>query len=92
MLYISGNHKCPQDWNYSSKGIDGGACYIVKRNDLTWEDARDDCLSNNADLVSIANKEEQGYIEELLRSNDDKRMWLGLNDKETEGTWTWTDK
>ena len=64
----------------------------MKRNDLTWEEAKDDCLSNNADLVSIANKEEQDYIEELLRSNDGKRMWLGFNDKEMEGTWTWTGK
>ena len=81
---------CPEGWKYSSNNIEGGACYKVKRNYFNWYGARDDCLSNEADLVSITTKTEQDFVtNDLLQGN---YMWLGMTDKGSEGEWAWSDK
>ena len=81
---------CRENWKYFEETIDGPACYLVKRNYFNWYGARDDCLQNFADLVSITTLPEQEFItDELLQGN---YMWLGISDENTEGTWTWSDK
>ena len=55
---------------------------------VTWDEARQTCLSNNADLVSIHSKEERKYFWNLAGRNT---FWTGGNDINTEGSWTWSD-
>ena len=76
-------------WSYFKKDIEGGACYIMKSSQLDWFSARNNCLSMNADLVSITTKEEQDYITKDLARG--KYTWLGLTDKDSEGSWIWSD-
>ncbi|XP_066922926.1 bone morphogenetic protein 1-like [Clytia hemisphaerica] len=80
---------CPEGWVYFAENLEGGACYIVKRNYFNWYAARDDCLGNSADLVSVTTKTEQDFItRDLLQGN---YMWLGMTDGDLEGRWAWSD-
>uniref|UniRef100_A0A3P8NHU0 C-type lectin domain-containing protein n=1 Tax=Astatotilapia calliptera TaxID=8154 RepID=A0A3P8NHU0_ASTCA len=50
-------------------------------------DSRDDCLQRGAVLAIISNTEEQEFIR-----LQQKVMWIGLTDRETEGVWKWVDE
>ena len=54
----------------------------------TWEQTQGICSSNNADLASVTSSEENRFINQLA---GDKESWIGGNDRETEGTFTWSD-
>ena len=81
---------CPIGWKLFPNTLDGPACYIVKNNYFSWYGARDDCLANSADLVSITSRAEQEFVtRELLMG---AYRWLGFTDKDDEGRWAWSDK
>uniref|UniRef100_A0A3B4U2G1 C-type lectin domain-containing protein n=1 Tax=Seriola dumerili TaxID=41447 RepID=A0A3B4U2G1_SERDU len=63
-------------WVYFSDRV-----YYISSTKKTWQDSRNDCLQKGADLMIINSKEEQ------LKDN----VWIGLTDRETEGTWKWVD-
>lgn len=55
---------------------------------FNWENAQKTCESHDAHLVEINTEQEQV----LLRAEVKKRLqpyWIGLTDKEKEGTWIW---
>ncbi|XP_066502466.1 lymphocyte antigen 75, partial [Hoplias malabaricus] len=54
----------------------------------SWEGARDDCLSRNADLVSIHTTLEEEFIAEYTKG---KTQWIGLSKNPLEGDYTWSD-
>ncbi|XP_039664612.1 CD209 antigen-like protein C isoform X2 [Perca fluviatilis] len=68
-------------WEYFS-----GSFYYISSVKKTWNESRDDCLQKGADLVIINSKEEQNFTIKF-----EKRLWIGLTDSETEGTWKWVD-
>ena len=55
---------------------------------LPWLRAQVECSNNNADLASVTSSEENRFINQLA---GDKESWIGGNDRETEGTFTWSD-
>ena len=55
---------------------------------IPWRRAGEECSSNNADLASVTSSEENRFINQLA---GDKESWIGGNDRETEGTFTWSD-
>uniref|UniRef100_A0A667XUD4 C-type lectin domain-containing protein n=1 Tax=Myripristis murdjan TaxID=586833 RepID=A0A667XUD4_9TELE len=57
--------------------------YYFSATQKSWEDSRQDCLAKGADLVIINSEEEQ--VKEKLVS------WIGLSDRDEEGTWRWVD-
>ena len=92
--------KCPSGWTHH-----GGSCYkgftkkvspdsqpdtwsSTARVQMTWEKARQRCLRADADLASIHSSEEQKKAWGLANG---KNTWIGGNDLETEGTFTWSD-
>jgi len=51
---------CPAGWSsYSSN------CYWVSSQAVDWSAARADCVSKNADLVSISDSNEQQFVRSI---------------------------
>ncbi|XP_078030297.1 C-type lectin domain family 4 member E-like [Epinephelus lanceolatus] len=73
---------CPAEWRMFSC-----VCYFLSTRSDSWEKGRQDCRDRGADLVVINTLEEQEFITQIIRSN----TWIGLNDRDKEGTWMWTD-
>ena len=63
--------------------INNNSVYEVYKDEVTWERANEICNQKGGHLVIINNKSEDEYIKTLV----DQSIWLGINDKEKEGTW-----
>ncbi|KAK2840196.1 hypothetical protein Q5P01_013936 [Channa striata] len=73
---------CPTGWRKFSC-----SCYFLSSVSGSWERGRDDCRAKGADLVVIDSDEEQTFVSGLTQQS----AWIGLNDREREGTWKWID-
>uniref|UniRef100_A0A3Q4HVJ3 C-type lectin domain-containing protein n=1 Tax=Neolamprologus brichardi TaxID=32507 RepID=A0A3Q4HVJ3_NEOBR len=73
---------CPTGWEMFS-----GVCYFLSGTSANWDEARRDCRDKGADLVLIESSKEQTFLSAITNEN----TWIGLNDKEQEGTWKWVD-
>ncbi|XP_072182299.1 perlucin-like protein [Diadema setosum] len=73
------------------------SCYLYRPHDRQpWEGARDRCHELGGYLVAMETPDELSSIrEELLISHygieDFKFMWTGLNDRMSEGVYTWVE-
>ncbi|XP_047455950.1 CD209 antigen-like protein E [Mugil cephalus] len=76
------NKVCPASWKMFS-----GSCYFLSQEKRYWVEGRQDCKSKGADLVVIDSSEEQIFISNITKTY----TWIGLNDREEEGTWKWVD-
>ena len=63
-------------------------CYKYFSTSVSWSKARQQCLKDGGDLVSIANQEEYTYVQNLYSSGT---IWLGFNDLVREGHFVWSD-
>ncbi|NP_001134518.1 CD209 antigen-like protein D [Salmo salar] len=75
---------CAEGWSLS-----GSSCYFLSTERKIWEESRQDCLERGADLVVVNSRNEQKFLTELNRNING--VWIGLTDRETEGTWKWVD-
>ncbi|KAM7364758.1 hypothetical protein PAMP_003457 [Pampus punctatissimus] len=73
---------CPTGWRMFSC-----TCYFISNTTDSWEKGRQDCRDRGGDLVVIDSPEEQEFLNKIAKQN----TWIGLSDKEKEGTWKWTD-
>ncbi|XP_067373478.1 CD209 antigen-like protein C [Channa argus] len=73
---------CPTGWRKFSC-----SCYLLSSLSGSWERGRADCRAKGADLVVIESDEVQTFVSGLTQ----QPAWIGLNDKEVEGTWKWID-
>ena len=56
-----------------------------------WNSAEQMCLKNGGHLASITNQDIHNYILNKIQSANKMSVWVGGTDKETEGTWKWSD-
>ena len=58
---------------------------------MTWYEAKALCENMNSHLVEIFSEAQQTIIKELAKSKDNNNLgwWIGLTDKEVEGTFKW---
>ena len=56
---------------------------------LNWTSARAKCRELAGDLVSIANADEDNALSKLVP--EETWFWMGYNDREKEGNFTWSD-
>ncbi|XP_074513899.1 uncharacterized protein LOC141781865 isoform X2 [Sebastes fasciatus] len=73
---------CPAGWTMFSS-----ACYLLSGGTGSWDRGREDCRNRGAHLVTIGSVKEQTFLFGFTK----KRTWIGLNDKDVEGTWKWID-
>ncbi|XP_041857538.1 C-type lectin domain family 10 member A-like isoform X2 [Melanotaenia boesemani] len=73
---------CPAGWKMFSC-----SCYLFSTTSGSWDQGREGCRGRGADLVVIDNDEEQEFLTKFAKG----KCWIGLSDKETEGTWKWVD-
>ncbi|KAM8785461.1 C-type lectin domain family 4 member F isoform 2-T2 [Rhynchonycteris naso] len=72
-----------QDWKIYGRNL-----YYFSREKKFWQDAEQSCVSQGAHLASVTSAEEQAYLVEFTRNT---YYWIGLNDRNKEGHWQWTD-
>ena len=55
---------------------------------VSWNEARDHCIQLGGDLASMHNQEENDKVQALIQG---LHVYIGMNDRETEGDWKWSD-
>ncbi|CAK6967625.1 CD209 antigen-like protein E [Scomber scombrus] len=73
---------CPAGWTMFSC-----TCYLISTKSDSWEKGRQDCRARGGDLVVIDSREEQDFLTNIAK----RPSWIGLTDREKEGTWKWID-
>uniref|UniRef100_A0A672NSM9 C-type lectin domain-containing protein n=1 Tax=Sinocyclocheilus grahami TaxID=75366 RepID=A0A672NSM9_SINGR len=69
-----------------------GSCYIHFDERETWTSAEQHCQELNSHLVSISSQQEQDaytFLNYLDQAHD--YQWIGLNDKDVQNQFRWTD-
>jgi len=69
-------------------------CYRLISSAATWHDARDGCisLSPGYDLAAISTAVEYDFVvSQLPTPPSSTRIWIGANDLQREGTFTWSN-
>uniref|UniRef100_A0A3B5BG28 C-type lectin domain-containing protein n=1 Tax=Stegastes partitus TaxID=144197 RepID=A0A3B5BG28_9TELE len=82
LIFFPPEKTCPAGWSMFTS-----TCYLLSQESGSWDEGRKDCKGQGADLVVINSPEEQTFLSMFKRGH----TWIGLNDKEKEGTWTWVD-
>ncbi|XP_041640300.1 natural killer cells antigen CD94-like isoform X2 [Cheilinus undulatus] len=72
---------CPQGWVMFAS-----SCYFISSQQRNWDNSRRDCLQRGADLVVINSRLEQAFLTGFTEA-----AWVGMTDREKEGTWVWVD-
>nr|XP_054752325.1 uncharacterized protein LOC129257911 [Lytechinus pictus] len=76
---------CPEGWFVGYEDH----CYKVAKSLVTWDEARQDCMSvEDGDLVVIETETENQYLWNETLGND---YWIGYYDRAREGQWSWVD-
>ena len=58
---------------------------------MSWNEAEAFCQQKNGHLASITSEAINQYVLEGMNSRGFSSSWVGGNDIDEEGTWTWTD-
>ena len=57
---------------------------------INWLDAQSSCAIWGGDLTSITTERENNYLNTIIPDTMNS-CWIGLNDRDAEGTYTWID-
>ncbi|XP_035994263.1 macrophage mannose receptor 1 isoform X3 [Fundulus heteroclitus] len=68
-----------------------GHCFSLFRTAKTWSDAQLACSQAGGNLASIRNTEDQSFVISQLGYAATDELWIGLNDRQREGLFDWSD-
>ncbi|KAK3790631.1 hypothetical protein RRG08_043914 [Elysia crispata] len=88
-LCVTSKASCPPGW-YTSKT--SRSCIKLFLSKKSWDDARKACQAQGADLLINYNKEKEKLIYEERDTLVGDAFWIGLNDRNREGDFTWLDE
>ncbi|XP_031723219.1 C-type lectin domain family 10 member A-like [Anarrhichthys ocellatus] len=80
---------CLKGWKHNK-----ASCYVIHNADtsdqITWEQARENCRGRNADMVVVQNQLEKTLINDYSWGKpEESGYWIGL--RVEEGKWKWID-
>ncbi|XP_077977586.1 C-type mannose receptor 2-like [Glandiceps talaboti] len=76
---------CESEWEFFK-----GKCYYVYQYQIyTYEESKTICECKGGSLVKIENADENLYLYGFSRDN--APLWIGANDRDSEGNWQWED-
>ncbi|XP_051259629.1 CD209 antigen-like protein E [Dicentrarchus labrax] len=81
---LRGRPTCPTGWRMFKC-----VCYLLSNETGSWEKGKEDCGVRGAGLVVISSTAEQMFLSNFTR--EETHAWIGLTDKDKEGTWKWID-
>ncbi|XP_073672072.1 sperm receptor for egg jelly-like [Paramisgurnus dabryanus] len=73
-------------WSYNQISL-----YFISSENKTWTESRRYCRERGADLIIINNREEQDFVQIMLRKAGTNVVWIGLSDSDEEGRWKWVN-
>jgi len=87
---------CPEGWTPGYSLDNDNFCYWYSLPDgfkASWDNARIICQAKDprADLASISDLTEQGFLVDTMGAGKPIDTWIGLNDVDEEGTFEWSD-
>ncbi|XP_051763530.1 killer cell lectin-like receptor subfamily F member 1 isoform X4 [Ctenopharyngodon idella] len=62
--------------------------YYIFNETKSWTESRRYCTERGADLITINNREEQDFVNNISGA---AVVWIGLTDSDVEGRWKWVD-
>ncbi|XP_072334813.1 CD209 antigen-like protein A [Scyliorhinus torazame] len=65
-----------------------GHCYYFSKSILGWEESRQNCILQGAELLVIHSEEEQEFVAGF---NLSRAYWIGIKDNPVESSWMWVD-
>ncbi|XP_050799390.1 C-type lectin domain family 4 member F-like isoform X3 [Gopherus flavomarginatus] len=66
----------------------GGNLYYFSKGKKSWDASERFCVSQHSHLTSVSSQVEQEFLTSETQGED---HWIGLTDRETEGSWRWVD-
>ncbi|GFS24772.1 macrophage mannose receptor 1 [Elysia marginata] len=78
---------CEDGWIPSSSSQ---TCIKVFDQPAQWTGARRICREQGGDLITVLNESTNRFLADQIKSLDSD-VWIGLNDRRTEGTFRWLD-
>ncbi|XP_041377606.1 lithostathine-1-alpha-like [Gigantopelta aegis] len=69
-----------------------GFCYMFSENELSWQNAKDECYKNGGRLADILNHETTDFINQYRKDNGiaDHDAWIGLAWHKSVQRYIWT--
>ncbi|XP_067125998.1 uncharacterized protein [Centruroides vittatus] len=69
----------------------GTRYFRISSDHLTFENSVEQCKKENGTLVKIEDAATYNFLLKIMKQKKIKSAWIGLSDKDEEGTWAWTD-